>query len=103
MIKLKSGARIDNLQPEIVLGILIAEGVYDSLGVDLVITEVTGSKHQKGSLHYVGLAVDLRSRDFSKEQLPVVLANLRENLGTEFDVVYEQDHVHVEFDPKEGK
>ena len=86
-----------------VLGLVIADQVYIEVGgQELIITEGTGSKHGRGSLHYVGLAADLRTRFWknSPETLQAVADALRERLGDEFDVVVEATHIHIEYQPK---
>lgn len=99
----KEGADIRGLRPEIVLGLAVAASVYASHGLVMVITEVTGAKHMEGSLHYRGLAADLRlpSRMSYLESIDkIVLGQLKGALGPQWDVVLEKDHIHVEFDPK---
>jgi len=104
LIKIKDGpkgARIGGLKPEILLAIQIAGGVWDFLGMlELVITAVSDGKHSAGSKHYIGHAVDLRSRNFSEAGKEKALALLKECLGPDFDVLDEGDHIHIEFDPK---
>ncbi len=52
--------------------------------------------HSKASLHYQGLAVDIRIRDF----VWCLMEILKKRLGTGWDVVEEGDHIHIERDPK---
>ena len=97
---IKEGVKIVGLKPEALLAINIAFHVYKKYGVDCVITEITGGAHGTASLHYVGLAFDLRTRDFNVSDLERVKAELKEALGSEFDVVLESDHLHLEWQPK---
>lgn len=100
-MRLKPGIKIAGVRPEIVLALTIAAGVYREVAdIELVVTEVTGGKHGRGSLHYVGLAADLRTRNLTKEQKNNIALLLREKLGAEFDVVLEETHIHLEFQPK---
>ena len=100
MIKLKRGVKLRGLRPEMLVGIMVAEGVYAKLGYPLIITSVCDRRHSSGSLHYVGLAVDFRTRHLPSSKKMIVAGNLRQALGTEFDVVHESDHLHLEFQPK---
>lgn len=100
MISIKPGARIGGLRPEMALALVMADQVYGAHGYDLVTTEGTGGKHGTGSLHYVGLAVDLRTSNVPMGEVGAVAADLRAALGAEYDVVVESDHIHVEFQPK---
>lgn len=57
--------------------------------------------HKPTSFHYKGQAVDLRVRDVKitevdKRFVPAV----KFLLGSDYDVVWEGDHVHIEYDPK---
>ena len=78
-------------------------------GENTVLTEGTGGKHMEGSLHYKGLAIDLRTNHTSDENAEWVAKKLRSDLGPEYDVVLEYtnygeiSHLHIEFDPKGGK
>ena len=106
-MKLKQGVKLNGVRPELVLAIFIIEKIYTKHSTELVITSVTDSKHGKGSFHYLGLAVDLRTRDFkSNEIINTVKKEIKEALGDEFDVLHEYSeaakvgHFHVEFQPK---
>ena len=52
--------------------------------------------HRKDSLHYQGLAVDIRIRDY----VWCLIEMLKKRLGVGWDVVEEGDHIHIERDPK---
>lgn len=97
---IKKGAKIGGIRPEMIIALMVAERVYDAHGEELVWTEGTGGEHGYGSLHYVGLAIDIRTRYFSKTEAAQVALEIRERLGEDFDVVLEEDHIHIEFQPK---
>jgi hypothetical protein len=101
MLLLKPGVRVAGLRPEILIAVVAAERVCAEMGVDCVITACVDGVHQAGSLHYCGLAVDLRSRDFRPGDLDKAIARIRQCLGADYDVVLENDHLHVEFDQKQ--
>lgn len=61
---------------------------------NLYITSIRDGNHSPGSLHYDGLAFDIRYGNASKEKMQAVL-------GTGWDVVFESNHIHCEYDPKE--
>ena len=63
---------------------------------EMVVTSARDGKHREHSLHYVGQAVDLRTRDF----VDMWVQYLRQALGEDWDVVAEKDHIHCEYDPK---
>lgn len=98
---LKPGVRVAGLRPEILLAVVAAERVFEKAGVEIVITSCIDGKHSAtGSLHYVGQAVDIRSRDIPAAEVPKIAARLRECLGEDYDVVIESNHFHVEFQVK---
>ena len=66
----------------------------------MVVTSVMDGKHRPGSLHYVGYAADLRTWAIESDHLAEFTQGLAEELGEEFDVVLEKDHIHIEFQPK---
>ena len=84
---------------------LVADRVWVEHGrpEGVTITSVVDGVHSKGSLHYVGMAIDLRTRYFNREKQVEIRADLASKLTDEFDVVLEKSHIHVEFDPKVEK
>jgi len=89
-----------------ILASIIVNEAFKKYGKDCVITEGTGSKHGRGSLHYVGLAKDYRINNIKAERYNIV-AEIKANLNDEYDVVLEEypdkpewDHIHIEFQPK---
>lgn len=95
-------ARILGIRVEIIFALNVAQRVYDELGYELVITSGTEpeANHKPGSLHYSGAAVDLRTRHMAEADKKRAADLLRARLGAEFDVVLEQTHIHIEFQPK---
>lgn len=98
---LKAGVRITGVKPETVLALIVCDGVYRSLGYEMVVTSVCEGKHSRGSIHFVGMAFDLRISNLRQESVPMIVSRMKDQLGQDFDVVLESDHVHVEFEPKE--
>ena len=97
-MKIKHGVRIFGLRPEMLLALTVADTIWD----DLTITSVIDGSHSRGSLHYVGCAADLRTRDLTLDTIRANVNALKSALGPDFDVVIEKSHVHVEFQPKQG-
>ena len=96
------------LKPQMVLALVIVEKIYDRYGVDLVITSGCEGKHKTGSLHPLGLAVDVRKRDFAStlvveavvEEMQVKLNGRAGNQYGEYDITISPFNIHMEFDPK---
>lgn len=105
-MRIKASASIQGLKAELLLGLIVVCSVFDKYKVELIVTEVTGGQHKHESLHYVGLAADIRSKHIDSDALKdVLLAECREALGRDFDMILEslgkeQEHYHLEFDPK---
>ena len=101
MLAIKEGAEVNGLKVEMLLAFGVAESVYDKQDIECVLTEGTGGKHGRGSLHYVGLAIDIRTRDFLRQQDKVEVAKeIGDRLGSQYDVALEKTHIHIEFQPK---
>jgi hypothetical protein len=84
---------------------------YEDLGLDAecVVTSANDGRHMDGSLHYVGRAVDLRTRDLHPDIAEQLVLALRKRLNGDatlnrpYQVVLESDHAHVEYQPKPGE
>lgn len=96
---LKSGVRVRGLQPEILLAVMIAAEIFEKRGRSLVVTSFVDGVHSENSLHYEGLAVDMRTRDMAATEQKIVSGQVKEALGECYDVVLEADHLHVELSP----
>ena len=99
-MKLKPGVKLGGISPEMAVAAVVIESVIPGA----VITSALDGKHSTNSLHYKGRAFDVRSKTISDK--PSVLAFLKAALGAEFDVILEgegtdNEHLHVEWDPKE--
>ena len=108
MISLKPGVGLDDLCPQMVLAITIAEGVWALLGIgELVVTSVNDGVHAGGarpSLHPLGRAADLRTQTLAPGDRAKAAADLAHRLGPEFDVLHEgigtpNEHIHIQWDP----
>jgi hypothetical protein len=97
-----NGPSMKGIQPEILAVIPIAHAIVQQWGKDLIITTGTDGVHMKGSKHYEGLALDLRTRHLIPAARVAFSDELTKALGREYDVVLHKSHLHVEFDPEEG-
>jgi hypothetical protein len=102
MKRIKDGASVAGLRPEIQIAWDVANEVYEKHGFVCWLTEGTGGKHGRGSLHYVGLAIDLRTTlvEISATVAKQIAADIRLALNEQYDVVVEPTHIHIEFQPK---
>jgi hypothetical protein len=68
-------------------------------GRGAVVTSARDGSHRVNSKHYSGEAIDLRTRDLTSSQVDRLVNELRRTLGSDFDVIREGDHIHLEYDP----
>ena len=66
----------------------------------LTITSGLEGKHGDNSLHYVGKALDFRTRHLDDEGKRLVTFRCKEFLADAYDVVLEKTHLHIEYHPK---
>ena len=92
------------LKPEITCTFTIIDEACASHGVRAILSSGVDRTHGAKSLHYAGLAVDVTWKGFQASD-PIVraaiLAALVSALGSNYDVVLEDDHIHIEFQPKQ--
>jgi hypothetical protein len=91
--------RINGIQPELVVAMLVVSGIHP----DAEITSCVEGKHSRTSLHYVGYAIDVAINDKTREQAVDFRTAIAESLTVEYDVILEDDHIHIEFQPKGGR
>lgn len=94
---IKAGVDISRLERMTRSSLMIVADILGDYGEELVITSTYEGNHSAGSLHYANQAYDIRMPD--KETTALSL-ELMTRLGSNFDVVIERDHIHIEYDPK---
>jgi hypothetical protein len=68
--------------------------LYEQLGKkNFYVTCIREGRHMPGSLHYCGLAFDFQSQK-------VLIKDVRNALGPDWDVVGHLTHFHAEYDPR---
>lgn len=102
-MRLKAGVRLHGLQPQLVLAAMIAEPLWRELGApELVITSGTDSTHSGRSCHYAGAALDFRTSNLpgGNADAGKAATELQFRLSSDYQVIAEADHVHVEWQPR---
>ena len=100
MVEFKAGVSVAGIQKEIVTLIAILNCYFFlRVGKPLVITSCTDGKHMKGSKHYSGYAIDIRTRHLNASEISKLIAWFKSHHDKEYDIVVESDHIHVEYDP----
>lgn len=95
---IKQGVDLRGLVPQMAIAYTIACKVYGQY--NCVITSGSDSKHGPNSLHYSGQALDLRTNNLPPQAVQSIVDRLKEALGEQFDTILEQDHIHLEWQPK---
>lgn len=99
-MRIKPDVRLLGLRPEMIIAVLVAKDVYDALKAEFVITSGIEGKHQRGSLHYAGCAIDIRTNNLQNDEKKRVADDIRDRLTDDFDVVLGKQNIHIEFQPK---
>ena len=98
-IRMKRGVVLVSSEPYIFEIMQAARVAYATHGKDVTITSGIDGTHSRTSLHYRGRAIDLRTRNLTDNQRVEIMGDLKAILGDDFDVCFEGDHFHCEFDP----
>ena len=97
---IKEGVTLAGIDFKMRKVLIAADKIWKENHQELVITEARGGTHSAGSLHYYGLALDMRTRYFDAMTKTNVAMLLREELGPDYDVIMHSSHCHVEYDAK---
>ena len=97
-LKFKDGVFLDGLKQEALYAIDICLLTFHQMALPLVLTSCRDGEHAPYSHHYKGLAFDIRVWDISR-RIPEVCQKLQERLGPDYQVINEENHIHVEYDP----
>jgi len=100
-IAIKPGVKLSGIKPEMLIALIVAEKAYPSDGI-LTVTSALEGEHVTSSKHYTGYAIDLRTRGISKEDAIKWRNIVESDLGLDYDCILEDDHLHIEYDPKRG-
>tara|TARA_R110000850_G_scaffold44057_2_gene112554 strand:- start:3402 stop:3872 length:471 start_codon:yes stop_codon:yes gene_type:complete len=106
-MRLKKGASLEGVTDITRKAIEQVNDVYANSTIMLWVTSGTegfdgDGVHGAGSKHYTGEAFDCRTRNIPGG-LPgqtQIYSTIKRVLGSDFDVILEKDHIHVEYDPK---
>ena len=91
------------LQPEILSLFHTLKEAYR--GYEVFITSMTSGHHVKGSKHYEGYAIDVRTKNLPWDRKYLVKMYIENVAGPDYQVILEDikgpnEHLHIEYDPK---
>ena len=101
MIILKDDSvSLEGLKPAMIIALPDIHVYFKAHNSATVITSGTEktAKHMEGSKHYGGGALDFRT--WYLKDKPTFARGLQGELGSDYDVILEKDHLHVEHDPE---
>lgn len=101
-MRLKAGVNPVGIKPEINLAMMIADAVYKDFMYECVITSINDSTHSATSRHYQGMAFDLRTRHMPAKTAENVSKTIQTNLGNNYFVLLESNHIHVSYKPRKS-
>lgn len=90
-----------NFSNELLLGIIALSDIYKQHGQEIIITSGSelSTKHCKNSKHYIGDAMDIRSRNTPTYILKAIQNDVRTSLPN-YDYLIESDHIHYQYNLK---
>lgn len=104
-MKLKYGSRVDKLTPAMWFASGVVAAMYARRNFSAVLTSGDDSHETRPkSLHHKGEAADYRIRYIPASSLAFIVSDIKDVLEPAgYDVKPEKDHLHVEYDPKNGE
>src|SRR4030095_736368 len=76
------------------------EYVFGKYGIIPTITSAVDGTHMATSKHYTGDALDWRIWESNQKGVTSsIVEELKYYLGSDYDVILETDHIHIEYDP----
>ncbi len=95
---IKLGVNIRRLNREIRRTLNVVDKIYiEESGEEAIVSSTDEGNHSPSSLHYKGDAVDFR---LAKKNMQKIRIRLKKELGIDYDIIIEGNHLHCEFDPK---
>jgi hypothetical protein len=92
--------RIHTVRKPILYAQYLIADIMEASG-EYCITSLLDGTHGPNSLHYVGLAMDIRIRHLKDPELVTPLAvRIQQELGGMYQVIAEKDHIHIETSDK---
>ena len=102
-MKIKDGVILAGLDIKMRPALMAADYIWKLHDQELVVTAGLDGAHSAGSLHYYGLALDLRTRYFEDDGAEAAVElqyELDKLCRGGYDVVLHSSHIHVEYDPE---
>lgn len=105
-MKVKAGVHFNLFHTSMISVFIAVEVVWWRLRLgEPELTSGTDGEHMEGSKHYIGAAADFGNHfpDWTRHSPGMrirAVEMLKAELGSDYDVIPEPDHYHIEYDPK---
>lgn len=99
-LEIKTGVTLLGLVPQMIVALVVVERCYAEMGFHCVITAGNDGSHSETSEHYAGRALDFRTREVQDDKVHMLASQIQLDLGADFGVLLEADHLHVHYRPK---
>ncbi len=99
-MRLKDGVSTRGVRAELLFAISVASEAFLRAGSEMMITSIQDGIHAYRSRHYDGAAFDFRIYHLDRGRIEKIIAEIKDALNQDYDVVLEKDHGHCEYDPK---
>lgn len=97
-MKIKAGVNVQGLNITMQKVMKSVELIYKRHNQESVITSGMDGTHSAGSFHYFGMALDYRTRFFENDAESIQVAKeIQEELGPQYTVLFETDHIHIQY------
>ena len=94
---LKAGVDISRLNREIRRTLKVIDAMCEKEKQEVIVTSTYEGNHSPSSLHYSNDAIDIRY--IHPKDGSLFAPKLRQVLGSDFDIIEETSHIHIEYDP----
>jgi len=99
-VKLKDDVSTRGVRPELLFAMIVASEVFMRSGSEMTITSISDGMHMFKSRHFDGAAFDFRIYHLDRKRIDKIIAEIKDGLNQDYDVVLEKDHGHIEYQPK---
>lgn len=70
---------------------------YGKLYIPVITSGNDSTTHMKTSKHYLNKAIDIRTNTYPPEEIQNLIKKMKLILGPNFTVLFETDHMHVQY------
>jgi hypothetical protein len=107
MIKRKEGVELTGLSEHMWVALHQVHCIFMQNDLESVtVTSTLDGEHKPGSLHYLGNAIDIRTRDIHADTIQrvyYVIKKILKQIDKRYQTVLHDTHLHIEYDRRINK